>query len=118
MTRALLGLLDELTPTHQFDATIPPLVRYLVGTHTADLLDVPPSGLVDEAERLGGLARLVYRFVVGDTDHTSLRYELIAGIVRPFGKELLRGLFELERGGDRAPFDIPEHLATSWELSR
>lgn len=118
MTAALLALLDELTPTHEFDATIPPLVRYLVGNGTADLLDVPPSGLVDDARRLGGLASLLYRVVVGDTDHHSLRYDLVTDIVRPFGKELMRGLFALERGGDRARFDIPDHLAAGWGLSR
>jgi hypothetical protein len=118
MTRALLDLLDELTPTHLFDATIPPLVRYLVGTDTADLLDVPPSGLVDEAEHLGGLARLLYRAVIGDNHHNFLRYDLITAIVRPFGRELLRGLFDLERGGERAHFEIPDHLAARWELAR
>lgn len=118
MTAALLDLLDELTPTHGFDATIPPLVRYLVGKDTADLLDVPPSGLVDDAERIGGLARLLYRAVIGDADHDPLRYDLITAIVRPFGRELMSRLFALERGGDRAQFDIPDHLAARWELSR
>ena len=38
-------------------------------------------------------------------------------MARPFGHELVDGLFKLERGGERAPFDIPDHLARSWELS-
>ncbi|OBI15759.1 hypothetical protein A5712_27990, partial [Mycobacterium sp. E2327] len=42
MTRALLALLDELTPTKEFDKTIPPLIRHLIGDQTADLLLVPP----------------------------------------------------------------------------
>ena len=118
MTRALLSLLDDLTPTHGFDATIPPLVRYLVGNHTADLLGVPPSGLVDHAERLGGLARLLYRAVVGDVEHNALRYDLITDIVRPFARELFLRMFDYERGGERARFAIPDHLAANWELAR
>ena len=31
MTDALLSLLDEMTPLHRFDDTIPPLIRHLIG---------------------------------------------------------------------------------------
>ena len=34
----------------------------------------------------------------------------------PFGRDLLNALFTLERGGERAPFDIPDHLARNWDL--
>jgi hypothetical protein len=29
---------------------------------------------------------------------------------------MLDSLFKLERGGERAPFDMPDHLARSWDL--
>ena len=47
----------------------------------------------------------------------SARYQLVSRLARPFGRDLLRALFMLERGGDRAAFAIPDHLARSWELS-
>jgi len=34
----------------------------------------------------------------------------------PFGRDLVDALFKLERGGERAPFDIPDDLARSWDL--
>ena len=55
--------------------------------------------------------------VFGQTKRDSPRYELVSRIVRPFGYDLVHGLFRLERGGVRAPFDMPDHLARSWELS-
>src|SRR5271156_10120 len=91
LTGALVNLLDELTPIHRLDETIPPLIRHLIGEETADLLRVPKSDLADD---LGRLAR----------------------IARPFGHDLLDALFKLERGGERPPFDIPDHLARDWDL--
>jgi hypothetical protein len=41
----------------------------------------------------------------------------VSSMARPFGRELVRGIFALERGGERVPFGIPDHLARSWELS-
>ena len=61
LTGALLNLLDELTPLHRFDDTIPPLIRHLIGDATADLLRVPKSDLTDD---LGPLARVTTWFLV------------------------------------------------------
>ncbi len=51
LTSALLDLLDELTPLHRFDDTIPPLIRHLIGDETADLLLVPKSDLAATSGR-------------------------------------------------------------------
>jgi len=117
MTDALLNLLDEMTPFHRFDDTIPPLVRHLIGDGTSDLLLVPKSDLVDDLGRLESVAKWFFVHVFGRTERDSPRYRLVSHMVRPFGYDLLHGLFRLERGGERAPFDIPDHLARSWELS-
>jgi hypothetical protein len=117
MTDALLRLLDELTPLHRFDDIIPPLIRHLIGDETADLLDVPHSNLGDEITRFDRVAKRFYVDAFGHGDRDSARYEMLSRLARPFGRELLRALFTLERGGDRAPFAIPDHLARSWELS-
>lgn len=117
LTRALLELLDELTPLHRFDDTIPPLIRHLIGDETADLLGVPPADLVD---RHGWPERSASWFVahlVGPIEHDLPRHQLVSRMAHSFGRHVVRGLFELERGGERAPFNMPDHLARGWELS-
>ncbi|WP_139830271.1 oxygenase MpaB family protein [Mycobacterium triplex] len=118
MTRALLVLLDQLTPFHRFDDTIPPLIRHLIGDKTADLLLVPRSDLGGEVRRIERISNWFYVHVFGRPDKgDSARYEFVLDVVRPFGRDLLRGMFELERGGERAPFALPDRLARNWELS-
>lgn len=117
MTAALLTLLDEVTLFRKFDETIPPLIRHLIGNETADLLDVPKSNLVDELGRLERLSKWFYVHVFGRDERDTPRYQLVSDLVRPFGKDLLHGLFRLQRGGQRAPFDLPDHLARRWGLS-
>jgi hypothetical protein len=109
MTRALLVLLDQLTPGHLFDDTIPPLIRRLIGDKTADMVRVPQSN------RVGGLLERTFSWfyvgVFGRDRRDSERFELNV----PFAQDLLRAMFELERGGERAPFAMPDHLAQSLE---
>jgi len=114
LTRALLDLLDELTPLHRFDDTIPPLIRHLIGDQTADLLAVPKSDLADG--RLARIANWSFVHVVGRVERDVPRYQLMSELARPFGRELLTSLFRFERGGERAPFDIPDHLARTWDI--
>jgi ER-bound oxygenase mpaB/B'/Rubber oxygenase, catalytic domain len=116
MTKALLRLMDELTPLHSFDETIPPLVRHLIGDDVANMLDVPKSEL-PELGQLTRVNRWIFGHVFGNTKRDTARYELVSRIARPFGDELVHGLFRLERGGKRASFDIPDHLARYRELS-
>lgn len=117
MTRALLVLLDQLTPSHRFDETIPPLIRHLIGDKTANMLLVPQSDRVGDIRRLERITNWFYVRLFGRGKRDSERYQLVSDLVRPFGRDLLRGMFELERGGERAPFALPDHLARSWELS-
>jgi hypothetical protein len=117
MTRALLNLLDELTPMHRFDDTIPPLIRHLIGDQTADLLLVPKSHLVDNLGPLAHAADWGFMHLVGQIERDLPRNKLMSSMARPFGRDLMLGMFALERGGERASFDIPDHLARSWELS-
>jgi hypothetical protein len=116
MTKALLNLMDEMTPFHSFQETIPPLIRDLIGDDVADMIDVPKSKL-PELGRLTRLNKWFFVHIFGQSHRDSPRYELVSRIARPFGYDLVHGLFRLERGGVRAPFDMPDHLARSWELS-
>jgi mpaB/rubber oxygenase-like protein len=117
MTAALLKLLDELTPFHQFDETIPPLIRHLIGEDVADLLLVPKSDCFDNLGRLDSVTKWVYVHVFGQSERDSPRYQVMSRLAYPFGRNLLHGVFRLERGGQRAPFNMPDHLARNWELS-
>ena len=116
LTGALVNLLDELTPLHRLDETIPPLIRHLIGEDTADLLCVPKSDLADDLGRLARIANWFYVQVLGRVERGLPRYQLMSRLARPFGRDLLAALFRLERGGERPPFDIPDHLARDWDL--
>jgi hypothetical protein len=116
MTKALTDLMDEMTPFHRFDETIPPLIRHLIGDDVADMIGVPKSKL-PELRRLTRLNKWFFAHIFGQSHRDTPRYELASRIARPFGNDLVHGLFRLERGGVRAPFDMPDHLARSWGLS-
>jgi hypothetical protein len=112
LTDHLLDLLDQMTPGHRFDITIPPLVRHLIGDETADLLDVPKS-------KFGRLARIVDWFfvhILGPIEGELPHSRLVSRLAPVLGREMLETLFTLQRGGERAPFDIPDHLARRWEI--
>jgi hypothetical protein len=116
LTRALLGLMDELTPVHRFDGTIPPLIRHLIGDETADLLLVPKSDIADHLGPLARIAKWFFVHVLGQIERDLPRYRLASRMAAPFGRDLLDAGFKLERGGDRAPFDIPDQLGRNWDL--
>jgi hypothetical protein len=116
LTRALLDLMDELTPVHRLDGTIPPLIRHLIGDETADLLLIPKSDLADHLGPLARIAKWFFVHVLGQIERDLPRYRLASRMAAPFGRDLLDTGFKLERGGDRAPFDMPDHLARNWDL--
>jgi hypothetical protein len=116
LTRALLELMDELTPVHRLDGTIPPLIRHLIGDETADLLLIPKSDLADHLGPLARIANWFFVHVLGQIERDLPRYQLASRMAAPFGRDLLDTGLKLERGGDRAPFDIPDHLARTWDI--
>jgi hypothetical protein len=110
MTAALLEFLDEITPGSHIDRRLyPALIRHLITDGIADMLDVPPSSLVDD---LGRFTRLVDWFLV----HVLRRPDMLSRMARPVSKELLRAMLTMQRGGDRPPFAVPDHLARRWDL--
>jgi hypothetical protein len=108
LTRHLLKLLDEMTPGHRFDFTMPPLIRHLIGDETADMLAIPGPDL-RWCARVG---KWFYVHLLRRFDYTLPHDEL----ARLLGREVLETLFTLERGGERAPFAIPDRLADRWEI--
>jgi ER-bound oxygenase mpaB/B'/Rubber oxygenase, catalytic domain len=119
MTRALLVLLDQLTPTKVFDQTIPPLIRRLIGDATADLLLIPRQHLRAELEQLARVADWFSTHVLSLVGRDlPPRYHFVSKWAPDFGRELLESAFAFERGGERAPFDMPDHLARDWVISK
>ena len=116
LTVALLNLLDEMTPLRRFDDTIPPLIRHLIGDGTADLLLVPKPDPADGLGPLGRIADWGIEHVVGEAERDLAHHQLMSTMARPLGRELVHGIFAFERGGERAPFGIPQHLSRDWEL--
>jgi ER-bound oxygenase mpaB/B'/Rubber oxygenase, catalytic domain len=116
LTRALLDLMDELTPVHRLDGTISPLIRHLIGDETADLLLIPKSDLADHLGPSARIANWFFVHVLGQIERDLPRYQLASRMAAPFGRDLLDTGLKLERGGDRAPFDIPDHLARTWDI--
>lgn len=117
LTRALLKLLDELTPGYHFDDTIPGLVRHLIGEDTADLLEVPKSDTFDQLSFFARAFDWFLSHVLRRHERELARYHLMSNLARPFGINLLRQIYTVQTRGKSAPFDIPDHLAQRWELS-
>jgi hypothetical protein len=53
---------------------------------------------------------------LGQIERDLPRYRLASRMAAPFGRDLLDAGLKLERGGDRAPFDIPDHLGRNWDV--
>ncbi|SPM38984.1 hypothetical protein MNAB215_1165 [Mycobacterium numidiamassiliense] len=118
MAAALMELLDEMTPLREFDKTIPPLIRHLAGDEIADMLAVPPSRYTNDLGDLTDVVNWFWKLAFGSNLRNSERYQVVSKLALPFGRELMQALFKLQRGGVRASFDIPDHLAKKWQVSK
>jgi hypothetical protein len=109
LARALVELLESMTPGHRADRFVPALIRHLSGEEIADVLDVPPGHVAGRVPRWLGR-------IIGAVESAVERDGALARLAEPFGRELLAAAFCLERGGTRAPFAIPTALATRWGI--
>jgi hypothetical protein len=117
MTLALLNLLDEMTPFERFDSFVPALMRHLIGDDVAEMLLVPESGWTDDLGRVRRVSRWLLVKILGRAERDTERYRVLSKLAEPFGREMLKTLFALERGGERVPFNIPDQLKRTWLLS-
>jgi hypothetical protein len=116
LSSALLDLLDELTPGRRFDDLNPALIRHLIGDEVADMLRIPESDVLDELGWFGRVARWFWVHVMNRPERGRPRYRSVSRWAPPLGRELVATSLTLQRGGDRAPFDIPDRLAGGWGL--
>lgn len=119
LTAAILNFAESHIPgpLHSRYGHVPRmLMRFLVGDETADMLAVP--ALTPEearaAERIEQTIRRVehreealLRSSVHHRDMADWLFQHMAG-----------GMVRMARGGERSMFDIPDHLAESWELTQ
>jgi hypothetical protein len=109
MTEALIGAMEHAVPGTVFDGFPAYLVRYIGGDELADILDVPGRGWTSV---LSGPLRLFARAsdALGDAS------PVVEKAAAHFSTQLLEGFGWVARDGERAPFDIPQHLAERWDV--
>ena len=109
MTKALVDAMEHATPGTIFDGFPSTIVRFLGGDELGDILAVRRR---DWTQILGGPLRLFAR----ESDAAGDISPVVARIARLFSKQLLEGFGWVARGGERAPFDIPQSLAERWDV--
>ena len=113
LTAALVTLLDDLTPTQWADRFIPMFIRHLIGDDVAKIIALPTSAPAAVRWFPRPLLRVLSR--TGVYMDKSLE---MARLAEPFGREFLQAVFDFQRRGVRATFDIPTELADEWNLVR
>ncbi|MDY7231772.1 oxygenase MpaB family protein [Hyalangium rubrum] len=110
MTRALLQLMEHITPGNLFDGLPATLMRHLMGKDTAEMLAVPASDwtslLMGPLQALGWVSH----------EMVDLHGPGAAKLAGMFGRRLVEGLFWVNRGPERVPFRLPTTLRDSWDV--
>lgn len=109
MTQALIEAMEHQTPGTIFDGFPAQMVRFLCGDELADMLAVDSRGWT--ALLTGPL-----RLFGSHSDAVTDRVPFAGRISAHFSQQLLEGLSWVARGGDRAPFQIPDELAERWDV--
>lgn len=109
MTKALIEAMEHATPGTLFDGFPSYVVRHLGGDELGDILGVRRQNWT---RLLGGPLRQFAR----DSDAAVDADPVIAGVAAHFSRQLLEGFSWTVRGGQRAPFDIPQALADRWDV--
>lgn len=108
MTNALVGLVNDLTPGPILDGVIEAMIAHLVGQRTARVIGLRPSrAALVQFHLMRGLIWASYRLPV---------HRRVVRMMHPFSFWMLEHCPLVDRGGYRAPFQIPTRLATRWHL--
>ena len=107
MTAALVEAMEHQVPGTIFDGYPATLVRTLCGDELADMLDVRGPGWTD-------LLRGPLQLLTSHSDTIADVVPFVGDTFAHFSNALLEGYAWVARGGDRAPFQIPESLANRW----
>jgi hypothetical protein len=110
LTKALLELLDSITPGNLFNGMPATLIRHLLGDATAELLAVPPA---DWTRVLVGPLRVLGW--VGE-EIVDLHGPQAVQLVELIGRKIVEGLVWVNRGPERVPFRLPTQLRETWDV--
>lgn len=114
MTKALVDGMETLLP-RPIQGLVPSMIHFFLDSdpfmkeNIAKMLDVPPA---DWTKILVHIITEFSEFV----NWFSERSNTSAALMRFFSRHFVEGLLEVERGGNRASFSIPEHLQDEWRL--
>jgi hypothetical protein len=110
LTKALMDFLEGLIPGTLFDGIAPNSVRFLLGNELADLLELPRK------DWTAGLLKLVPP-LTKVTDAVEHGFEHLfkspfdgKPVMAYLGEMMLQAFLDVDRGGNRQPFTIPESL--------
>lgn len=101
--------MEHRTPGTVFDGFTAQMVRFLCGDELADMLGVDSRGWTSLPS---GPLRLFAPQADAVADHLPVTGRISAH----FSQQLLESLSWVARGGDRAPFRIPQKLAKRWDV--
>lgn len=109
MTAALLDMMKANMPLKLLKGLPRTLMRYLSGDEVANTIGLPADNWT---KNLIGAIRKFIEKILSEERHSRL----LAWFVRSFSQNFLETMSSIERGGQRAPFNIPETLGQQWEL--
>lgn len=109
LTKALVDMLEHLTPGNVLDDVPVRLMRFFIGDEAAQVLGIAESQPLHHHHGLRIMIRLedMLKDHVSWARHSS---EL-------FGRAFLHGLLFAFRGAHRQPFDLPTEIRQEWGLS-
>jgi hypothetical protein len=109
MTAALLEMMQGHMPLNPLKGLPRTMMRYLSGAEVANTIGLPAD---DWTENLVGVIRKFIEKILSEERHSKL----LAWLVRNFSRDFLETMSTIERGGQRAPFNIPTALSQQWGL--
>ncbi|MEK6289110.1 MAG: oxygenase MpaB family protein [Acidobacteriota bacterium] len=109
MTAALIEMVDETLPGSIFKGFPATMIRFLNGDQVADIVGVANE---DWTRKLVGPIGRIFGRIEGEADHSRI----LAAVSEHFGRAFTEAFSWIDRGGHRAPFEIPHVLRQQWNL--
>lgn len=109
MTSALIEMVDDTLPGSIFKGFPATMIRFLNGDQVADIVGVTS---VDWTRKLIGPIGKIFGRIEGEED----RSRILGVVSEHFGRAFMESFSWIDRGGHRAPFEIPDVLREQWNL--
>ena len=110
MTAALVKTLRDQVEPHFFRGIVVSLMHQFLGTYAA-AIDLPrPDWTQFLLKPFVAMSRFIDKFLRGSPVLDWVHRKIALGVID--------GILKLERGPTRPSFDLPDHLADGWGLSR